>query len=375
MGTEQPQAGTQRRDWVRFPRRPGRLGAVSLARLLVFEVVQLGLFAVVFQNTWAAITGGVVGAMAIVIVFGRSHGRWWSETVALWWRFRTRRTAAAPGGRDPRLAALWQLTPDLTVRRSVGADGAEVGIGADGAGWFSVLEVTTSRPGAPVPAIPLAALARLAGDFEQAGVVVQVVSHTAPAAQPARRESVVWVAVRLDAWAVAESMVDDVRTVDFPAVLAELVRRVSRILHKRDLRVRCLAADGLVDALVRSCDLLPGVSRYAAREGWTAWSSARLSHGCFWLRTWPDPERVAGLLTAFAELPATLVSIALLIEPEDAGTSIRCLVRVASPPHRHEEACATVVRLTQHAGGRLYRLDGQHAPAVYASAPSGGGAR
>ncbi|MBK1783475.1 type VII secretion protein EccE [Prauserella cavernicola] len=359
-------------SWFRSRRRPGRVGAVGVGRLLVFEAVQVTIFVVVVQELWALITGAVVGVLAVVLTFGRSHGRWWSEHLLLWLRYRGRLGAAGDGDGDVRLSAVRELVPDLVVENIDGPGGAPLGMGSDGAGWFTALEVVPAPEDRTRPPLPLAALARLVREAEQSGAVLQVVTHTVPGAGPP--DGAIWVAVRLDSGAVAESMVDDADVrVDVPAVLAELTRRAGRVLRRRGLGTRLLSSDELLDALTRSC----GLGSTAARVGerWDSWQAGDVRHGCFWLESWPDAERGTALLAALRELPARQTSLTLLLEPVGDGMALRCLVRVAAVAADYERACASARQLAERLGGRLFRLDGEHAPAVYATAPSGGGAR
>lgn len=367
--------------WFQRRRLPGRIGPVGISRLLVFQVIQVGLFVVLVRGVWAAVLGGAVGALAIAVTFGRWRGRWWTESAMLWLRFRRRRGIADPRAEDPRLAALSQLVPDLVVEDVDGTDGSRLGMASDGAGWFAVLEVEPTEADVSPP-VPLSALARIAAEAEQAGVVMQVVSHTMPATvELGGAQRFLWVAVRLDADAVADSLVDDPdRQVGVPAVLAELTRRVDRALRRRGLKARTLDADGVMDALVLSCDLAPAELAdrpVLAREDWDAWHSPRLAHRCFWLARWPDPERGTSLLAGLNDAPDARVSIALVLEPRDEGelTDLRCLVRVAAAPGRSRLAADHSMQLAERLGGRLYPLDGEHALAVYGTAPSGGGAR
>jgi type VII secretion protein EccE len=370
--------------WFRRRRLAGRLGVVGVTRLLVFQVIQVGLFVALVQGPLAALFGGAVGTVAIVVAFGRWRGRWCTELVMLWFRYRQRRGGAGgpQGGADPRLAALGRLVPDLVMEDVPGPDGTRLGMGSDGAGWFGVLEVEAGEAGVDPP-VPLSALARIAAEAGPSGVVMQVVSYAAPEpGDPAARQRRLWVAVRLDADTVAGSLVDDPeRQVEVPAVLAELTRRVRRTLKRRGLGSRVLDADAAIDALVLSCDLAPAdPSRHRVgpvREEWEAWHSHWLSHRCYWLRDWPDPERGTGLLATLAELPGARVSTALVLEPGDeAGDpDLRCLIRLAAPQPRIREVGELAERLTVRAGGELFPLDGEHALAVYGSAPSGGGAR
>ncbi|RBM17282.1 hypothetical protein DI005_23445 [Prauserella sp. PE36] len=340
-----------------------------MGRLLVFEVVQVAIFVVVVQELWAAITGAVVGVLAVVVTFGRHRGRWLSEHVRLWWRYRARRGASGCGADDARLSSVRELVPDLVVENIDGPGGVPLGMGSDGAGWFTALEVVPAPDDRTRPPLPLAALARLVTDAEQSGAVLQVVAHAGPP------DGALWVAVRLDAGAVADSVVDDTDVrVDVPAVLAELTRRAARVLRRRGLGTRLLSADELLDALVRSCGLGTGAPANI-EERWEAWQVDEVRHGCFWLESWPDPERGTALLAALRDLPASQTSLTFLLEPGHDGTGLRCLLRLAAPSSSYEAACANAQQLAENLGGRLFRLDGEHAPAVYATVPSGGGAR
>ncbi len=367
----------QESSWFPVRRRPGRIGAVEITRLLVFQCVLVLVLLAATRELWLTIVGAVLGGLVLVGVFGRTGRRWWTELLMSWLRYRARRGRAHGAGGsdgDARLAALRELVPDLVVETAEGGAAAgSVGMAGDGAGWYSVLAVRGAGTAHSSPPVPLSELARMASEAEQPGVVIQVVS-----ARTARRHQDVWVAVRLDAQAVAESVVDASdggSDVDVPQVLAEMTRRAGRLLSRSGLEARPLDADGLIDALARSCDLLGAELSSTAHERWEGWHSTQWTHTCFWLRSWPDPDRGGWLLAALAEVPAALVSIAVVLEPAREDVDLCCLVRLADRGESHRSACAAVSSLAERAGAELYRLDGEHAPAVYASAPSGGGAR
>ncbi|MEU6642103.1 type VII secretion protein EccE [Saccharomonospora sp. NPDC046836] len=324
------------------------------------------------QRVWAVILGCVLGVLAIALTFGRSKGTWWSELGWRWLRYRRRSGSLGERGDDPRLVALRELAPDVVFENIAVKTDREIGMGSDGAGWFAVLELESSTASVVRPPVPVTALARLATEAEQSGVVLQVVQGRA-ATDGSR---VLWIALRLDADAVAESMIDaQDGKVDVPGVLVELVRRVGKVLRRRGLAARGLKAHEMIDALARSCDLVPFGRPIRVRESWDAWHTAGTSQVCFWLDRWPDPERGTTLLAALDDLPSARVTVAVLLEPSGEGTNLRCLVRIAAEPGKSAEVCAQAMALAERMGARLRRLDGEHAPAVYASAPSGGGAR
>ena len=87
----------------------------------------------------------------------------------------------------------------------------------------------------------------------------------------------------------------------------------------------------------------------------------------------------------FAGLPAlqTTVATILAVPPVDLGADVldaplgdaelRCLVRIATTSDRLSDTQAQVVRSAEDLGAHVQRLDGEQAPAVYATAPTGGG--
>ncbi|QSB15314.1 hypothetical protein JQS43_02825 [Natronosporangium hydrolyticum] len=361
----------------------------------------------VVRGAWPAIFAGVVGTLGVALVFGRWRGRWWTETATLWLRYRRNRAgepatahaatagpAAIPGpadpdsGTDPRLAALGALVSDLAVESVPGTDAwPRWGMGSDGAGWFAVLEVDTTDAGVHPP-LPLWALAEIATEAEQPGAVIQIVTHTSNQGGDVTRT--LWVVVRLDSVAVADSVVDGAaQQPDVPAVLAELSRRVTRVLRRRRLRARAVDRDGLLAALLRSCALTPDGP--AGFERWRWWSSGRLAHRSFWLRSWPTPEAGTTILAYLSDLPAagrrpgaeppdpaatTEVNVALTLEPRDGdGVDLRALVRLAATPERLATLSDRAEALAEQLGAGLFPLDGEQALAVYGSAPTGGGAR
>jgi type VII secretion protein EccE len=384
-------------------RRPGYLGVVNVSQLLLVEAA-LALAVAAFSRGIWMVTGTAIAGLAVAATtFGRWRGHWWVERILMNRRYRHRRMSGPATGTDRRLVALHSLAPDLSVVNVEGADGTRVGVARDDAGWYAVTAVAApgGLRGEVQAALPLDRLVRVIAESDQPGVTVQVVVHTAPApsleldprhrsatsyqellrrygAVPANQS--VWVAVRLDARTLAEAAIDGTDESDLaPAAVAGLARRVGKTLHTAGLANQVLDADGLLDALVRSCYLerpSRGVPLEHARESWQAWHASGLTHVCYWVSTWPTEagaRRV--LLDRLAGAPAAVTSVALDLQPRTDGTDLRCVVRVAADPDALAQACAATIEIAENAGARLLRLDGEQAPAVYASAPTGGGAR
>jgi type VII secretion protein EccE len=354
----------------------------------------------------AEVGAALGGTLLILVALARHRDRWWLEHLLMRRRHRQRQRgkAVAPHGADPRLAALRGLAPGLVVEEVSGADGARVGVARDDSGWYAVAAVTGSS--APmrndVSDLPLDALTAALATAGQPGAALQVVTQTVPAPSldidlespvgrsyrqllaglgespvPAGRET--WIAVRVDARSLAEAVVDhpvDLEVV--PAVVAAQLRQVTRPLSRVGISHRLLDAEELLEALARSCDLEPPALDPAPlqpREDWSEWHSGRLAHRSFWIRGWPPLEQSAALLDGLSTAPAAMTSVALILVPDGDAEAIdlRGLVRVGAPVGELADVCDSIVRGARQAHADLFQLDGEQGPAVYASAPTGGG--
>jgi type VII secretion protein EccE len=389
-------------------RRPGHLGPVHITQLLLAEVVVVGILASVTSEIIALIGGVVVaGVLLLLVTLGRRNGRWWLERRMMTRSYKRRRlsSTSSPYGDDPRLGALRRLAPDLIVENVSVADGAHVGVARDDAGWYAVAAVTSSAPMRDEPGpIPLEALAAALAEADQPGAVLQVVTQTVPApsldmhpssaagqsyrqllarfgAVPVPADRSTWIAVRLDARTLAEAVADGEADLDIaPAVVAALVRRVAKSLRRVGVSHRLLDADELLEVLLRSCDLAPtsqSAEPVQPREDWSEWHSSRLAHRSYWIRGWPPVDQAAALLDWLATAPAAMTSLSLIMAPDDDRRmmDLRGLVRVAAPAEQLAQVSQAIQRGAEQAKADLFPLDGEQGPAVYASAPTGGGAR
>jgi type VII secretion protein EccE len=397
-------ASTERGPAIFVPRRrPGYLGPVNVMQLVLLEALVVLVLVLMRNSRWLLLVGAVLTIVVLILTFGRSRGRWWLESAVIRSQYRRRQHSGYLPADDLRLVALHRLVPDLTVQTVQGFGGTQVGVGRDGAGSFAVVAITppAGMRGDALAPLPLGALATIVHESEQPGAVLQVVTHTVPApgiAIDPRRpaadsyrqllggfggslpsDQVVWIAVRFDATSVAEAQVGgEDESGELPTVLAALVRRVGKALRRAKLEYQVLDADGLLDALARSCDLeqpQSGGPPARAQEGWAGWRSTSLEHACFWLSEWPDLAHSGELMDQLSRTTAALTSVAVLLTPRGNVTEVRCLTRVAAEPEMLPRTCEQARKAAERAGGRLLRLDGEQAPAVYASAPSGGGSR
>jgi type VII secretion protein EccE len=372
-------------------------------QLVLLEAVLVGLLAATTAGSSLLAALALVGLVVMLVVLARSHGRWWVERVLLRRRFRRRRRAVPdPGEPDPRLAALRCLAPALTVQNISGPDGAQIGVAEDGAGWFAIAAVTSpsGMRGESSGQLPLDRLVEVFREAGQPGAVLQVVVHTVPTpsveldprwpcdasyrellslAGPVPADRLSWVVVRLDAHTLAEAGVGGRdESAQAPAVAAALLRRLGKALRRAGVAYQILDADGVVEALSRSCDLVAPVGGPAVakpREDWRAWHSASLAHVNYWVRAWPDLARGRSLLDGLAGAPGSLTSVAMVLAAEGEEVDLQCVARVGAPADQISRACQGMVAAARSAGARLFRLDGEQAPAVYVTAPTGGGVR
>ena len=389
---------------VRPVRRAGHLGALSVGQIVIAEIAVLLAGAEAARGPLPGLIAGVAAAAIIVILFARRRHRWWLEDRLIAWRHRRRRRAAADTGVPATLAALQAVAPGLSVRDVPAPDGARVGVARDAMGWYSVVALTSTAPvhreAAP---IPLDALVGVLAATDQPGVLLQLAIHTVPAPRldvhpsspagmsyrqlvrtlspvpvPAHRESSV--SVRVDAHRLAEALLNHNADPEAAAALvASLGRKVATSLRRLGIPCRVLNTDELVAMLARSCDVEPGVTAGGAevREEWTRWHSARLVHRTFWLKTWPSSAAaISALLNSAATIPAAQTSVALILDPSgEDDVAVRALIRLAAPPDNDFAALEGTLREgVKRIGGELQPLDGEQGPAVYATAPTGGGA-
>ncbi|MBO4207653.1 type VII secretion protein EccE [Micromonospora echinofusca] len=389
-------------------RRPGQLGPVHLIQLLLAEAALVTVAAVLGRDP-VVLVAAVLGALLLLLVtLGRRQGRWWVERLLMNRAYRRRRrgVATVAAGTDPRLTALRALAPGLVVQDVPLTAGGQVGVARDDAGWYAVAALQPGNPGGPTEGdLDLNALAAALAEADQPGAVLQVVLQTVPApsidahpsspagqsyrqlltgfdAPPVPADRQTWIAVRLDARALAEATVDQRADLDLaPAVVAALLRRVVKPLRRAGLGYRLLDADELVQALLNSCDLDPAgtLEPHATppREEWSAWHSGRLVHRSYWVRSWPEVGQAGALLGWLGSSPSAMTTVSLILAPEDTDgmTDLRGLVRVAAPANESAPLCQALVRGAEQRQATLFPLDGEQGPAVYATAPTGGGAR
>jgi hypothetical protein len=169
------------RDAILRPRRrPSHVGRMHVMRILVLELVAVALLAAVALSPLAALAVVAVAVPLLVVTFGRIQGHWWLERRALARGYRRRRRGRPAPSVDPRLSALRALAPNLGVQTVRAADGSQVGVGRDDAGWFAVAAVLPATPMSDEPGahLPLDLLIPVLAETAQPGAILQVVRQT-----------------------------------------------------------------------------------------------------------------------------------------------------------------------------------------------------
>lgn len=387
------------------------IGPFRVEQLVVAEAVLIAVLALLQRPLWQVVTGGVLGLLVLVAAFLGTGRRWWLGRVTLRSRYRRRLAAARPGqGGDQRLAVLRELSPVLTVDVAE-QRGDRIGIGYDGLGWFAVAEVEVEArtgvlagPGRP---LPLGTLARTLLDEEFGVSVIQLVTHTVPSmatapgtvapCQQSYRElvgrtgttapvahQVQWVVVRLDAEDAADASAARGGGMDgLHRAIAAALMRCGKAINGDGRSCRTLDADELLDALVRSCGVIGSGARPGARrtsELWNRWHGDGLAHVGYWVRDWPLVRSGSGGMLADLLAGSGVQNSASVVfrrpdriaeAGEEPTVDLHCVVRVMAEPAALPAACAGFDAAASRAGFGLRSLDGEQAPAVYASAPTG----
>jgi type VII secretion protein EccE len=381
---------------------PGRLGRVQLVALELAVIAVGG--AVFADRPVAVVATGIAAVVLLAVTFGRSKRRWAYESIAARRRLRRRRQAASVALRQPGgPGSLAALAPGLTVRPVVDR-GTAIGVGQDELGWFAAAVVApwTGLSGARAATLPMDRLTRLLAEGSLPVSTLQVVTHQVPAPSagmdgrtpcassyrelvgqaPVVTDQQTWIAVRLGPRDGAEAAAErggGLAGVD--RALAAGLGRIGAVLDSAGLDHRVLDADALRQALTVSCGLhrlggavpvarsLPAPVPVAERR--TYWQAAGALHVCFAVGEWPA-QPPPGLLAELTQVPlAAAVDSAVVLRPVEDGLAVRALIRVAAAPDRMNACVQHLLAIAGRVGVRLTRLDGEQAPAVYATAPTG----
>lgn len=385
---------------------------MGITQLVVCELAAL---AVLLHRSVLVLVLGPLALVAVVLAFGRRHGRWLYEERTVRRDFRRRATrrrpntgeGGAPAGRkDPRLGALHELHPLLRITEVIDRSGERIGIVGDGrcCSALIALEPLDGIPADPggasaVPGLPLEIVADALRTRDVPLTGIQVITHTVPAPVaylpesapcarsyrslsadlvPAQRST--WIVPRFDPLAAPSAVrARGGGEVGAHRALLGAVSRLAASLRFAGVQVRLVGAHEAIDVL----SLTAGATGRAAALGmprtaelWETWAVDDTVQACFWVRSWPAAVGTAeqALLARLGDVRGRFNVVSLTMTGESMrGVTVRAVVRVAGSSREELEY---VVGHLHHlaAGARLVRLDGQHAPAVLESMPLGGSA-
>lgn len=384
-------------------RSSGQLGPLTLFQLITVELaLAIALVGLVFPLPFQ-IGGGVLALLIIVVAFIRSGDRWWYQTVPLRARLNARIKALDP---DQTNDVLHRVAPDLGINGVEDRDNS-IGIGHDNGGWFTVLALGSAD--GVTQAIPLERLERLFDESSVPVTAVQIVGHTTPVGlaaydkSPAARSyqellggvpAVVhhksWLSVRLgaqDARAASSERGGEVEGVY--KALASTSSRVSKLLTNVGVPNRILDADGLRDAVQQSLGVaFAPVPGERTSEDWDHWYADGLRHVSYRITKWPTDETILKrAVDSLTGVPAAFTTVSTVVTPGAVGTvsadgrvtgrqlAVETIVRMALDQQTWQAGQTQLLNVADELGVRLERLDGEHGPAAYATAPTGGGPR
>ncbi len=361
-------------------RTTGRFGTVQLVAIELAALAGIAAASAAFAAPRAAAGLAAFAAVVAVFALSRSGGRWAYESMAARLHHRLRF--------PPRAGGLATLATDLSFT-TITDRGTAIGVGRDELGWFAAVAITA--PSGKV-VLRLDWLTRLLSDFTVPVSTLHLVTRQVPLAGPldartdcamsyrellgatqvpANRE--IWLAVRLapaDAAAASAGRGGGVEGVH--RALAAAVARIGTALTAAEVNYAVLDAVGLQRILAIACGLLRPAP---VAERWAGWHAVGFVHVGFAVRSWPaDPP--AGLLAELAQVPAAATAhTAIVLQPRQ-GTAggrpvMRTLLRVTAPPELIGECVRQALANARRLRVRLVRLDGEHAAAVWATAPTG----
>lgn len=381
-------------------RRRGALGGVAVGQIVAVEAAVVAVLAVLDGPVPLQVVVGVVALTLLALAFGRRDGHWWYESLRLRRQFRARirRAAAVRGTADPIATAVARITPELAVS-SVPDRRGRFGVGQDDRGFFIALEAMPLQnlDGQRLGGFHLGQLGDLLTSATVPVSALQVVIHVVPAPSGVLdwqapcaasyyeligngfvpNDQRVWVAARLsplDAREAADARGSGVAGVH--RALAAVVGRLDKALQTSGTPLRALDADELTAAVAAVAGVTDAAAdgTITAREEWRGWRTAEAVHVCLRLTHLPQrplPDFISEL--SRQHLMSFTLSIEL-VPSSDGGISVAGLLRVSAPPGSIDDAVHRVIKFCHRAGAVVQRLDGRHAPAVYAVAPTGGGA-
>jgi ESX secretion system protein EccE len=373
--------------------------SMPTARILVLEALLAAAAGAYYAKAmWLA---GVLLALSVAVAvlgFRRRGAAKWAEKRALARRFAAAKARpAAAADSDVMLPALRAVAPAL---RLIDANhrGRTIGVAEDGAGWFAAVDLAPVRglDGYQHADVPVGRLAELLATQHLPVTAIQIVATTVPApapgaetGSPCRRSyldlladrpivaehSLRAVARMSGGDAVAASAARGGGLIGVQRALAAALGRVAAIVSSSGRAPETLDAGQLGAALLDS--LYPAgfdpSPQAGIEERWQAWQGKSLVHRTWRLRSWPRiPWSELHDRLVFTGVQTVVTSVTLSKEPHGAKPTADVLIRLVMPPSELTAASGRLTLALRGVGVSAEPVDGRHAAAAYASAPTAG---
>jgi type VII secretion protein EccE len=396
-----------------FQPRPGRLGPVSLIRVIFLEAaVALVAAPILAGRTMWLVGTAPFAVLSVIGLFGGTKGRWLGQASLVRAEYRERREvrpgmpSGRPGG-EAALAPLRETYPGLRTSTLSSRSGEPVGMIGDGTFLTAVIRVAARneplRAARRVNPLPLGAVTAVLGDPELPASCVQIVTHTQPAPTPqlpphalavrsyqtfatdVPAQRTTWVAVRLDPQECATAI--EARgggALGAQRSLLTLAQRVASEIEGSGFETVLLSEPELISALGTACAVnplvgtAPGTASTARRtaEHKRTWRCDDRWHTTYWVDRLPTltadttPDLVAGL-TGLPTLSTTLGITATRGIGDAIGFSMHVRISARAEAQLLEVAKA-LEQQADKLGAGLSRLDGEQLPGLIATIPLGG---
>ncbi|MEU8287135.1 type VII secretion protein EccE [Micromonospora sp. NPDC048905] len=368
-----------------------RVGGVNVAQLLAWQVGAAAVLTATPHGVPLTAAVAVVAVLLLAPTVIRFRGRWLHEWLPIWWGFRGRRRQLTGTDAEPALRLLTHLERGVELE-IVEIDDQPAVLLTHGGGLSAIFEVDPTEGAllmsAP-QALPSPAALLPAVDEKAPPVVVQLLIQVTPAPRARSGAAAVNRAYReltngevpasRQAWVVLQAA----RTPDFHAdhdlrpTLLAVIRRTRRQLRQERVAARMLNRDEVLVAVTTLTHLTGGApsgtgDQMLARETWRAWSTRGAQQSCHRLLDWPrEPWEVDSLLRGLPAA-ASVVSIAAT-RPDGDDLAVEVAFRLlGADPAALAAADQALHEAIRRHGGRLQRLDGEHAHGVAATLPLGG---
>ncbi|SCL56736.1 type VII secretion protein EccE [Micromonospora citrea] len=366
------------------------IGGINVAQLVAWQAGAAAVLAASPHGVPLTATVATVAVLLLTPTMIRFRNRWLYQWISVWWGYRGRRRQLTAADRDAAVQLLAQLERGVELE-TIEVDDQPAVLLTHRGGLSAVFEVDPTEGAllmsAP-QALPSPASLLPAADEKAPPVAVQLLIQVTPA--PRARSGAVAVdrayreltngdvPASRQAWVVLQAA----RTPDFHAdrdlrpTLTAAIRRTRRQLRQERVTARMLNRDEVLAAVVALTHLTGGAPGAAgeqplARETWRGWSTQGAPQSCHRMLAWPRrPWEVDPLLRG---LPAA--SVVSIAASRTAGDDVAVEVAfrlMGTDPTALAAADQALHEAIRSYGGRLQRLDGEHAHGVAATLPLGG---